>query len=164
MQEGCFSPPAPEPLAVPAGCRQLESFEKGMVDAAGGGVTWTCSPQWESVTVSRAPPVAVVISSTGRVAPPAERVSVFVNFGAELVAAVAHFKEYTPFPEAEGADSVVPLAAGKTPATEETVIEPATPVYWLVPALSDTQSEPSWLTSAALNPTTLVSPDELPDR
>ena len=117
-----------------------------MVDPAGGTLTRTFSPHLERATVSLLPPEAVAVSWTGSGAPIAETVSVLVNAGAELVAAVSHFRLYSFLAAGAGAYSFVPAAAGRTLATEETVSEAARPLYWLVPALTDTQSVPSFFT------------------
>ena len=58
----------------------------------------------------------------------------------------------------------MPLAGGRTLPTEETVTEVARALYWLVPALSVSQSEPSCFASAEVNPKILVRPDESPDK
>ena len=143
---------------------QAARLENGIVDPTGGALTKTCSPHLERATVSLPPPEAVEVSRTGSVAPLAERVSVLANAGAELVAAVFHFRVYTFLAGAAGVYSFVPLAAGRTLTTEETVIEAARSLYWVVPALRDTQLLPTFFTSAAVSPKRLVSPDELPDK
>src|SRR5208282_3634040 len=108
-----------------------------------GVLTTTCSPQSEKANVSFSVPKAVVVSRTGSVAPTAETVSVVADAGSELVAAVSHFRVYNFLAGGAAVDSFVPLTAGRMPTTEETVIEAARSLYWLVPALTDTQSLPT---------------------
>ena len=83
-----------------------------MVDPAGGTLTRTCSPHLERATVSLLPPEAVAVSWTGSGAPIAETVSVLVNAGAELVAAVSHFRLYSFLAAGAGRTASCPRPPG----------------------------------------------------
>jgi hypothetical protein len=82
--EAAWSSPARMPV-------QPVSLEEGIVAAIGGMPTTSRSPHPESVVVAFAPFETSATSLTGRVIAPLETVSVFVNAGVELVAAIVHF-------------------------------------------------------------------------
>ena len=83
-----------------------------MIDPAGGALTRTCSPHLERATISLLPPEAVAVSWTGSGGPIAERVSVLAKAGAELVAAVFHFRLYNFLAGGRGCTASCPRPPG----------------------------------------------------
>ncbi len=71
---------------------QPVSCEYEIVEAAGGALTLTCSPQLESRSVSWSPAASDAVSLIGKAAPTAEIVRVSEVFGVELVAATVHVR------------------------------------------------------------------------
>ena len=71
---------------------QPVSCEYEIVEAAGGALTLTCSPQLESRSVSWSPAASDAVTLIGKAAPTAEMVRVLEVLGVELVAATVHVR------------------------------------------------------------------------
>jgi hypothetical protein len=145
------------PMAV-----QPEISGEAIVEAAGGALTRKSSPHFDSVVVTLTPPEAVATSSTGRLSPWAETVSLFDSCGIELVGAMVHCSSNSLTPLVVLEETFVPLAFGSRAVTDDIVRSALRLEYWLVPAFQDSHFAPSFFACAAVRPKSVVRPDELP--
>ena len=137
-------------------------LDEGMVTAADGMPTTTCSPHLESLVVAFVTPETIAVSVTGSVIAPVEMVRVFITLGNDVVAGIIHFSRwYVVFPVTT-VDSFVAFAFGNRAATEDIVRSNLRLAYWLVPAVQDSHSVPIFFASVELIPKSVVSPEELP--